>query len=326
MGKKWNDNEIRYLIDNYSNMFNFELSKTLNRSETSIYVKANKLGLKKSETHKSKCISKRNKMVGRDLTYELLSSIAKKYKTRSEFQKNDPSAYSSSRNKKIIDSICSHMVSKSFSVPQIILRDILIKLYGIENITYNNRQVIKPYEIDVYISKYNIGFEYNGKRWHENNVRDNLKKIMCENNKITLITINERNREYVNDIKTQLIENINKLNLNITPEVISNILINNPYNGVYDIEDLRRVAESYDDFTLFYKNEQSIYNKLRKLGLLEQYTSHMSRKRNKRSLNDVIEKLNKYHNLKDLRTMDYGTYLYIMKNKLYYLISDLKQK
>lgn len=83
----WTVEEISLLKNNYPIMFNSDLVKLLNRTEQSIYLKANKLGLKKTTEHKSKCITKRNKIVGRDLTEELLREIAKKYKSKSEFQK-----------------------------------------------------------------------------------------------------------------------------------------------------------------------------------------------------------------------------------------------
>jgi bifunctional non-homologous end joining protein LigD len=80
--KVWSESEIDFLVKNYSEMFNSELVKILDRSELSIYVKANKLGLSKSSEHKSRCISKRNKMVGRNLTNDALGLIAKEYKTK----------------------------------------------------------------------------------------------------------------------------------------------------------------------------------------------------------------------------------------------------
>jgi uncharacterized damage-inducible protein DinB len=44
-------------------------------------------------------------------TFEKLQEEALKYKTRGEFRKNNASAYKAARKKKILDKICSHMVS-----------------------------------------------------------------------------------------------------------------------------------------------------------------------------------------------------------------------
>jgi hypothetical protein len=323
--KIWSEDEINYLVKNYSNMFNSELCEILNRTELSIYVKANKLGLHKSNSHKSKCISKRNKMVGRDLNHETLSLIAKKYKTKSEFQKNDPSAYSSSRRNGVLNEICSHMISKSFSVPQLILKDIISKLYNTDNIVYNDRRTLKPYEIDVYLPDYSLGFEYNGKGWHIDNERDKLKNDLSLLKNITLITLNENNRDYETDIKNQLILKLEDLKINTSVNEINNVIIGNPYSEVYDIDDLIRITKSYDSFTEFYKNEQSIYVKISKLGLIDEFTKHMCCRRKKRELGEVIEKINKYQYLNDLINNDFGTYSYIKKNKLNHLLVNLQR-
>lgn len=69
---RWTEGEIVKLIELYSDKSNLELSNIFNRDENSIRNKANRLGLNKSKEHISKHISKRNKMVGRDMCYENL--------------------------------------------------------------------------------------------------------------------------------------------------------------------------------------------------------------------------------------------------------------
>lgn len=323
--KLWTKREIDYLKSNYSNMFNFELSKILNRSEISIYVKANKLGLKKTTEHKSKCISKRNKMVGRDLTNDLLFKIAQKYKSKTELQKKDPSVYSSLKRKGLLNDACSHMIDKSFSIPQIILFDILSKIYENTDISYNDRTILKPYEVDIYLPKYKIGFEYNGKGWHKNNLNDGKKIKLSYEKGIDIIIIAENHREYENDIKKQLVENIGRLGIDINPNKILSIEVKNPYDLVYDKNKIKEICDSYSSFQDFYKNEQSIYNKIRKLNLLDEYTSHMCCRRKKREINEIINKVNKYIYLIDLIKKDYGTYSYVKKNKLNHLLQNLKR-
>jgi hypothetical protein len=323
--KKWSEDEINYLIKNYSDMFNSELCQILNRTELSIYVKANKLGLVKSKSHKSKCIAKRNKMVGRDLDSETLKLIGKKYRTKSEFQKNDPSAYTSSRRNGILDDVCSHMISKSFSIPQLILKDIISKLYKTDNIIYNDRITLKPYEIDVYLPDFNLGFEYNGKGWHTNNERDKMKNDLSKLKGITLITLIENNREYESDIKNQLILKLKELKITTSIDEINNISIDNPYSKVYVIDDLIKITKTYNSFTDFYKNERSVYVKISKLGLVDELTKHMCCRRKKRELGEIIEKINKYQYLNELITNDFGTYSYVKKNKLNYLLNNLRR-
>lgn len=323
--KQWTEMEVNFLINNYSDMFNDELSTQLNRTQQSIYLKANKLGLKKSNLHISKCISKRNKMVGRDLNIELLTNIAKKYKSKSEFQKEDPSAYSSARRLKILDNICTHMITKSFSIPQLILKDILSKLYKTENILYNDRKILKPYEIDVYLPDYKLGFEYNGKGWHIQNKNDENKIKLSKEKNIIIISIIENNRNYEVDIKNQLIQNIDSLKIKVTVSEITDIVINNPYQQIYDVNDLYDIAKKYESFKTFYKNEYPVYLRILKLGLIDEFTKHMCCRRKKREIGEVIQVINKYHYLIDLITNDKGTYLYIKKNKLDYLLENLKR-
>lgn len=142
---------------------------------------------------------------GRILTDDLLREIAGKYKTRSDFQKADSSAYQIARKKghDFLDSICDHMISGSYSKPQLYCKVITEKLLG-ERCMYNTKSIIKPYEIDVYYPSFKLAFEYNGKGWHfKDDVveRDKIKRKKCEENDITLIVLSETNREYEEDVK-----------------------------------------------------------------------------------------------------------------------------
>lgn len=324
--KIWTIEEIKLLENNYSNMFNSDLVKLFNRTEQSIYLKANKLGLKKSAQHISKCISKRNKIVGRDLTEKLLREIAKKYKSKSEFQKNDSGAYSTANRMGILNDICKHMVSKSFSVPQLILKEIIGELYKTKNIIYNDRKTLKPYEIDIFLPDFKIGFEYNGKFWHKNSNNDIIKKKISENKNISLIIISENNRKYEQDIKQQLIDNINKLKIPTSPNEILNIKIKNPYENIYDIDDIIKITKQYYSFKKFYNENQKIYQKVLKLGLIDELTNHMCCRRKLIKMEDVLNTIKKHEYLSDLIKNDNNIYQYIKKNKLNHLIKDLKRK
>jgi len=327
--KQWTEYEIRYLSEHFYNMFNKDLSLKLNKSVISIQNKANKLGLSKSSEHISKCIGIRNKMVGRDLTDDFLRDEALKYKSLSELQKKDSSVYSSIRKKGLIKEFCSHMISKNFSIPQIILKNIIKSLIT-NNINYNDRNIIKPYEIDVYLPDFKIGFEYNGKGWHNNNINDVKKQKISKQKNINLIVIEERNRNYVDDIKTQLKEKImevNKLcNLQITEREIDSVIVGDYYSEIYSKEDLKKISDKYFSFKDFYNNEKLAYVKISKLGLIDEYTSHMCCRRKKRNLIEVDQIINKYVYLLDLITYDSSTYQFILKNKLNHLISHLKRK
>lgn len=184
---------------------------------------------------------------------------------------------------------------------------------------------MKPYEVDIYLPKYKIGFEYNGKGWHKNNLNDGKKIKLSYEKGIDIIIIAENHREYENDIKKQLVENIGRLGIDINPNKILSIEVKNPYDLVYDKNKIKEICDSYSSFQDFYKNEQSIYNKIRKLNLLDEYTSHMCCRRKKREINEIINKVNKYIYLIDLIKKDYGTYSYVKKNKLNHLLQNLKR-
>lgn len=62
--KKWNDNELAFLKDNYSDTENSVLCAKFNCSEKSLYSAANKLNVKKSAEHISKTCGKVLKVVG----------------------------------------------------------------------------------------------------------------------------------------------------------------------------------------------------------------------------------------------------------------------
>ena len=89
----WSEIEIEELKRLYEDNSNEDISKKMNRSLSSVINKANGMRLKKSKSYKSNNAIKRNKITGRDLNQKTISKIASKYKSRSEFQKMDPSAY-----------------------------------------------------------------------------------------------------------------------------------------------------------------------------------------------------------------------------------------
>ena len=72
MREFWNKEDTDYLIKNFFDISNDELSKKLNRTKISIQIKAYKLGLKKNPKTKSDATIKKNKEMGRDLTYDFL--------------------------------------------------------------------------------------------------------------------------------------------------------------------------------------------------------------------------------------------------------------
>jgi len=83
-----------------------------------------------------------------------------------------------------------------------------------EEIIRNSREIIKPYEIDIYLPKLKLAFEFNGLFWHSELYRDkdyHINKFkMCEKNNIHLIQFFEDDWNYRQDIVKSMI--LNKLN------------------------------------------------------------------------------------------------------------------
>lgn len=208
---------------------------------------------------------------GRKHTEELLREVAKKYNTRSEFRKNDPSVYISSRKKGkgFLDDICKHMVNFPYSTPQLMCKVIMEKLLGIKCL-YNTRAIIKPYELDVYFPQFKLAVEYNGKGWHLSEItkiRDDNKKIICLQNEIKLIVVVENSRDYERDVKNQLIENLqiinDSTNNNFTASDINNIDCSNVYDEILNsknIDEIKKKIKSCSNIKDFSDKYISEYN------------------------------------------------------------------
>ena len=317
MNSLWTEKEIDYLLSNFSEKTNLQISIDLNRSIKSIISKANKMRLKKSKLHRSKMISHRNKISQRDLTDVLLKKIALQYKTRAEFQYCDASAYTTARVRGLLDDICSHMIKISYSIPQMILSHILKKLLG-DLFIYNDRKTIHPYELDIYFYQYRLAFEYDGKGWHKDKKIDKHK--ICDNKKIKLITIIENNRNYINDIKSQLISNLDTINissgLNISDSDIKNVVIDNShlFSEIIDEFEIKTICDKYDDYSNFRKENIKLYNKLQSLKLLEKFTKHM-KKRGGITYEAAKNEVSKYTYFFDFFKNSHRFYVWIKKHK-----------
>lgn len=334
----WTTNEIKKLIELYPDNFNRVIAKELNKTLSSINNMGYRLKLKKTDL----LLSKRNELSnksrikngGRDLTYENLKKIAKKYKTRIDFIREDGPAYNVARVKDFLDDICSHMTVMKFSIPQLILREITDSILNVKG-SYNNRKIIKPYEIDIYYDDFKLGFEYQGIAWHNNNKNDVIKSKLAVDKNIKIIYIHElkNSRNYENDIKKELIDNlfiINKMcKKNIIKNDVESCVVKNIYLDLYNKEEMLDIAKSYKSFIEFKTNEKSIYRKLLKMKLIYVATEHMlDKKTNKLKLDDNHLKniISKYNNLTDFRSENLKLYKHIKRVKKDFLLDGLNRK
>jgi len=157
--KRWTKEEIKKLKELYPDNFNIDIAKQLGKTKSSVDNKGYRFKLKKSP----KLLYKKNKMgvntriingEFNEYDYGILKNIASKYKTKIDFIRNDEKAYQAARYRGILNDICQHMSILKFSVPQLILREITDSILNTKS-SYNDRKIIKPYEIDVFYEQFN---------------------------------------------------------------------------------------------------------------------------------------------------------------------------
>lgn len=328
----WSEEKIIQLRNLYPNNKTEDIMNIMNISKKSIESKAYRLKLLRTDEHRSLMISNRNKIVGTDITYDIMKNTALKYKTRGEFQRLDSSIYTTTRRYGLLDELCSHMIKGNYSIPQLILYYIINEIFKNDEVLYNTYDIIYPYEIDIFISKYNLAFEYDGKYWHKDNEKDILKNNLCLSSDIKLIRIVEKNRNYIKDIKEQLIENINIINLyiNISAEDINIINETDIYKyineSIDDLDHIKKTINKYIYYSDFIKNEVNLYNKLKRRGLINELTNNLIKSRLRWSDEMIIQEVSKYVYLGDFIKNSTKCYNYIKKNKKEYLIKDLLSK
>lgn len=296
----WSDDELKFLKNNYQTLTNNELAIKLNRTRRTICRKLGELKLYRTVEEKQKLKSRINKRTGRDLSRNNLITISKSYKTRGEFYQKDPSAYSRCIKNGWDGEMFSHM-TKSYSTPQLILKNILETILN-SKCSYNDRKAIKPLEIDCYFGKWKIGWEYDGRYFH-NHEKDERKKHICNLNGITLFNIHENNkdyRDYERNIKNQILLNLETINSitngNISPETILNhkvvielpdlltedevdLVKNNSLSNIKKIDPL--LCKKIMRYKLYTYNELNITNdfkKYKKFNNYEEFLLHITNK------------------------------------------------
>jgi hypothetical protein len=265
-------------------------------------------------------------MVKKYQTVEDILKYSLLCRTRTEFRLKYQGPYNLARKLSVLDKVCEHMLTKTYSTPQLILKKIMETILN-DKCLYNCRTIIKPYEIDVYFDNYKIGFEYDGKRWHKNDYVN--KKKLCLNKNITLITIKENSKDYETDIKNQLIFNLHIINKITNKKIINSDIINvkiNYYELIPNLSEIQKICLSYDDLGDFIKKEKSLYVLLHKRKLLRNFTSHMTTSRTYYGDINIKEIVNKYDTISEFIRYESKLYQHIKKHKLDDLLNNLKRK
>jgi hypothetical protein len=290
----WSDYELDFLLKNYKTLSNSEIAKNLSKTEKSVWRKLKELNIRRNKSEKDFITAKFCKLAGRDLNYEFVKSQALKFYSRFEFYLKDNGSYHAALKNGWLDDVCSHMRTRKESLPQIMLRDILEHILE-SKCSFNDRKVIYPKEIDCYFDKYKLGFEYDGRYYHDDIDHEKIK--ICSERGIKLIIIDEKSdkfRNYEINIKTQLIYNLDLINqltgLNIKENKISDYVPVIKYSDVL-----------YDDELEFIKNKKlSEIKKLDKplFNRLIKYKFDL----NSLSVNDDRKKMRKFKSLEEYKT------------------------
>jgi len=107
----------------------------------------------------------------------------------------------------------------SLSDNEIQLQNFIKENYD-DEVLLNDRTIIKPYELDVYLPKLKLALEFNGLYWHSELYKDNNyhleKSELCEKNGIQLIHVYQDDWEFKNKIiKSIILNRLNKISSRI---------------------------------------------------------------------------------------------------------------
>jgi hypothetical protein len=268
----WSNEEVEMLKEKYEIFTNKELSVILNKSTRNVARKLKELSLYKNLDKVRNIKSRINKENGTDLSYDYVANISKKFTTKNEFYQFETNVYNKAVKEGWLKEITNHMIVKRVSLPQLILKDILEFIIDAD-CSYNDRTVIKPYEIDCYFPTFKIGWEYNGRYFHTDE-KDEFKVKLCLDKGISLFSINEKSktfRKYEKNIKNQLIKQISDINqltgLNITKEMILNYKINiKPPNVLSDYEKNEVFGKKLSQIR---KTNLKLYNKIKNFNIVK---------------------------------------------------------
>jgi hypothetical protein len=113
-------------------------------------------------------------------------------------------------SKTTLCTICNPSEAKTFSGHEVQIRNFIESFYK-GDIIYNSRELISPYELDIYLPELKIAIEYNGLYWHNELRKDksyHLKKHnLCKEVGIDLFQIFEDDWKYKNEIIKSILKN-----------------------------------------------------------------------------------------------------------------------
>ena len=142
------------------------------------------------------------------------------------------------------------------------LQDYLLTLLPKDEVIFNNRKLVKGFEIDIYIPSKNIAIEFNGLRWHSELMGKNrtyhlYKTEECEKQDIQLIHIFEDEWKYKQDIIKSKIKNLINKNTNkiYARKCVIKPVINKIKNEFLNQNHIQGEDKSKFKYGLYYNDE-----------------------------------------------------------------------
>jgi len=152
-------------------------------------------------------------------------------------------------------------VSSHVSGQEILFNNYIREIYS-DEMSFNDKNIIYPYELDIYLPKEKISFEFNGLYWHDEIHRENNyhlnKTELTEKKGIRLIHVYEDDWIYKQEIVKSRIKNLlNKTPINIYARKceIKEIFDNNIIKNFLETNHLQGFVNSKIKIGLFYNNE-----------------------------------------------------------------------
>jgi hypothetical protein len=157
--------------------------------------------------------------------------------------------------------ICNPISSYTNSGHEIQFQNFILENYNKIKIT-NDRNIIKPLELDIYLPDLKLAFEFNGLYWHSDAKKEKqfhkMKSDMCDEKGIQLIHIWEDDWLYKQDIIKSMV--LNKLGKNENKIfarkcIIKEISDNNLIRSFLDENHIQGFVGSKVKIGLFYNND-----------------------------------------------------------------------
>jgi hypothetical protein len=163
------------------------------------------------KTVKSKNLQKINNLLNIDYNRQTMTMVCDNGKNH-KFEISISTYQNRKKSNSILCTKCNHSKISSMEIE---LLNFIEKNYN-RTIIKSSRQIIKPYELDIYLPDINLAFEFNGLYWHSNKYKDinyhKVKSDLCEEKGIQLIHIWEDDWIYKQDIIKSIL--LNKFNKN----------------------------------------------------------------------------------------------------------------